>query len=85
MKGITQPTMSECKSCMNISESFGSFRFPDCNQCHKKKEVDILHFTSNFWGDYAICKTEDGKVFSRLISYIEIVKEEGDTDELQRL
>ena len=72
MKGITKPTMSECKSCMDIAESFGCF--PDCNQCHKKKEVDILHFTSNFWGDYAICKTEDGKVFSRLISYIEIVK-----------
>ena len=74
MKGITQPTMSECKSCIDIAESFGCL--PNCDQCHKKKEVDILHFTSNFWGDYAICKTEDGKVFSRLISYIEIVKED---------
>lgn len=70
MRGTIQPTLYDCKICIDFAESCGVF--PDCKKCHKKKEVEVLTFTSSFWGDKAICKSEDNKVFSISISDIEI-------------
>lgn len=68
-----KPTADDCRSCMDIAETFDAI--PDCNTCsHNTKRYELIEIVSNFWESFAIVQA-GGKLSKVSLSRIYDIQE----------
>ena len=62
MKGVTLPSQSQCRNCIDIAETWGN-TIPDCTNCPYEKEVKILAYHYSFFaGSTATVMHKNGEI-----------------------
>ena len=72
MRVQTLPTKSQCRTCINIAESYAGSdnEIPKCSECHHKKLANLIQIEKGY--GYVIIDDED-KIRKIDLDYIKLL------------